>query len=550
VGLVSEFSSGIFRINASGPVTSPISPHDDYWFTRPGYTSDSGMQVSPESAMQLAAVYACIRVISETLASLPFIIYKRLPDGGKERAVDHPLYQPLHDKPNIYQTSMEFFEMMQAHLELRGNAFALIIPGPRGAVDQLIPLHPDRVDVYRLPNGKLRYQVREWYTGAVKNYAMEEIYHQRGLSADGMVGLSTIAVQREVIGTGLAQQQYAGRFFANDSQPRGILKHPGKLGDPIAQKRLKESWQESQSGANRHRVAVLEEGMEYQALSLNNVDSQFIQARQYSRSDIAGFFRVPLHKIGDLSKSAFSNIEQQAIEFVTDCIRPRAVRWERRIANDLIEPLELNDGQEYFGEFLLDGLLRGDIKSRYEAYGIARTNGWFSVNDIRRKENENPIKGGDEYLRPLNMVPVGTPGPDPTEEAALVTDDSGDLQDNTNPKDPNAKKHQVVKAQLRDFAFSAAERVVRKEVTALRKMLIRANGDIEKFDREAEDFYSTHAVLVAETMTSVPITKAEEYIRQNLKTLKAAGPEERGTVIALFEDLCPQQLADLAIGGK
>jgi HK97 family phage portal protein len=537
VGLVRDLSSNIFRVNAdSGAAIAPISPHDDYWFTRPGYTSDSGMQVSPESALQLSAVYACVRIISETLASLPLIIYRRLPDGGKERATEHPLYEPLHDKPNIYQTSMEFIEMMQGHLELRGNAFARILPGPRGAVDQLIPLHPDRVNVFRLPNGRLRYQVREWYTGAVQNYAMEEIFHVRGLSSNGMVGMSPIAVQREVIGTALAQQEYAARFFANDSQPRGILQHPAKLSQE-AYDRIKKSWQEAQTGGNRHKAALLEEGMEYKALSLNNVESQFMQARQYSRSDIAGFFRVPLHKIGDLSKSAFSNIEQQAIEFVTDCIRPRAVRWERRIACDLIEPLDLADGEEYFCEFLLDGLLRGDIKSRYAAYGIARLNGWFSVNDIRRKENENPIENGDEYLRPLNMVPVGTPGPDPVDEASIVTDDS--------PAESQLVQRRLVKAQLRAFAISAGERVVRKEVTALRKMLNRTNGDREKFDREALEFYSTHGSLISETM-QLPVSEAEKYVSTNVETLKQSA--DRESTLALFEALCPEQLADLAIG--
>lgn len=537
MGIVRNLTSSILRVSAdAGLGTAPASPADDFWYSRPGYATDSGMRVSPEAAMQLSAVFACVRVCSETLGSLPLVVYRRLPDGGKERANDHPLYKLLHDRPNIWQSSMEFVEMMQAHLELRGNGFSLIKPGPTGAIDQLIPLHPDRVNVYRLPNGRLRYQVRDWYDGAVRNYAMEEIFHLRGMSSDGMVGMGPIAVQREVIGTALALQEYSARFFANDAQPRGLLEHPGKLAPEVYQ-RLKNSWQESQTGANRHKAAILEEGLKYTPISLNNKDSQFLEARQFSRSDICGFFRVPPHKIGDLSKSAFSNIEQQSIEFVTDNQRPRAVRWERRIQLDLLDPLELNDGEEYFAEFLMDALIRGDIKSRYDAYGIARTNGWLSVNEIRRKENENPIKGGDEYLRPLNMVPVGTPGPDPVDETTTTEDETA--------TEASTSHRRLVRLQLRAFAEAAGERVVRKEGVALRKALVRANGDREKFDQELAEFYSSHAPLVADVMKITPAAAAK-YVSTNVKMLKEAG--DRATALAVLEAMCPEKLADLALG--
>jgi HK97 family phage portal protein len=501
VSLVRDFSSA-FRILGLGGAINPISPHDDFWYSRPGYASDSGMRVSPESAMQLSAVFSCVRVCAETLGSMPLIIYKRLPDGGKERATDHPLYKVLHNKPNIYQTAMEWVEMMQGHVELRGNGFSLIIPGRKGAIDELIPLHPDRVNVYRLPNGRLRYQVRAWYDGTVQNYAMEEIFHVRGLSSDGMIGMSPIAVQREVIGTALAQQEYAARFFSNDSQPRGVLEHPGKLGD-VAYKRIKDSWQESQTGVNRHKAALLEEGLKYQAIGMNNKDSQFLEARQFSRSDIAGFFRVPLHKIGDLSKSAFSNIEQQAIEFVTDNQRPRAVRWEQRISVDLLDPLELGDGNEYFAEFLMDGLLRGDIKSRYDAYSVGRTGGWLSRNDVRRFENLNPIKNGDDYLTPLNMGTTGGPGPDPNDQTANQTDAT------------------AVEARLRQFAIGAGERLVRKEIAALKRAAAKAK-DPEDFEREAILFYASHIDLISETMR-ISRAEANSYCQDNLSRVSGAG---------------------------
>jgi HK97 family phage portal protein len=411
-----------FRADSGGG--HAINPYDDrYYGNSSGYGTSSGQNVTPERALLLSAVYSSVRVCCETVASLPKVIYKRLPDGGKERAIKHPLYHVLHSRPNQVQTSMEWVEMMEGHLELRGNAYSLIQPGPQGAIDQLIPIHPDRVRVFRLPNGRLRYEVRDWYTGELRSLTQDEIFHIRGWSSDGMVGMSTIALARETIGVGLGQQEYAARFLENDAQPRGVLEHPQTMSEE-SYKRAKTSFQEAQTGANRHKVAILEEGMKYNALSLNNKDSQFLEAREFTRSEIAGMFRVPPHKIGDLTKATFSNIEQQNIEFVVDCVRPRVVRWEQRINTDLINPLQI-DNEEYFCEFLLDGLLRGDQKSRYAAYTQGRGTGFLSVNDIRRMENLNPIgPAGDEYLRPLNMVPLGTADPNKTVDDSASQDDA------------------------------------------------------------------------------------------------------------------------------
>lgn len=536
MGIVREFSSTIFRVQNDG--VNPISPADDFWYSRPGMGTDSGMRVSPESAMQLAAVFACIRVITETLASLPLIIYKKLPDGGKERALDHPLYKILHNRPNIYQTGFEFVEMMQGHLELRGNAFAEICPGPAGAIDSLVPIHPDRVQVYRLPNGRLRYQVRAWYDGSLKNYAMEEIFHVRGLSSDGMVGMSPVAVQREMIGVSLAQQEYAARFFANDAQPRGIYETPQKL-SPEAYKRLRETLQDANTGANRHKAALLEEGLKYTAIGLNNRDSQFLEARQYSIGEIARMFRVPPHKIGDLSKATFSNIEQQAIEFVVDCMRPRAVRWEQRIQTELLDPLDLGDGNEYFAEFLMDALLRGDLKSRYEAYNIGRNGGWLTPNDVCRMENRNPIpaeKGGDDYLRPTNMA-VATDEPAPDPPAQDPPDDDVVQEDGD-----------AVNARLEALAIGAGERIVRKESAALRKALARTAGNLEKFKAAANDFYVGHTHFVAETM-KIDESAALRYVTANLNALLSSTDEASATEkLASIELNCPLELARVAIG--
>lgn len=423
MGLVRLFRSSLEASAGGGTSVNPLD--DRYYSGYTGYGSASGQNVTPETALRLAAVYACVRVCAETIASLPLIIYKRLPDGGKIRATEHPLYKVLHDQPNQWQTSMEWIEMCQGHLELRGNAYSLIQSGPAGAVDQLIPIHPDRVQVRRLSNGRLQYRVTDWYTGKPEIYAQEEIFHMRGLSSDGMTGMSTISLAREAIGVGLGQQDYAARFLENDAQPRGVLEHPQTMSQE-AYKRAKETFQEAHAGHNRHKIAILEEGIKYQAISLNNKDSQFLEARVFSTAEIARFFRMQAHKIGDLTKATFSNIEQQNIEFATDCIRPRVVRWERRIKVDLIKPLQIGS-DEYFAEFLMDALLRGDLKSRYEAYSVAVQNGFMSPNDVRRAENLNPISkenGGDTYMRPSNMsTPVGSAPPaDPIDSRESTED--------------------------------------------------------------------------------------------------------------------------------
>lgn len=542
---------------------SALPPWDDWWYSRPGWDSAAGMSVTPESAMQLAAVFSCVRVVSETIGSLPLIIYRRLPDGSKVRAIDHPLYKVLHDSPNQWQTSMEFIEMMQAHLELRGNAFARIVPGPRGAVDQLIPLHPDLVQVYRLPNAKLKYQVRSRFTAEVDWYTAEEIFHLRGLSSDGLVGLSTVAVQRETIGSGLGMQDYSGRFFANDSKPPFVIEYPGKFKDDAAREKFRESIVKSQTQGNRHKVMVLEQGMKAAQLGLTNKDSQFLEARQATAIDICGMFRMQPHKIGLLDRTTHSNIEQQNIEFVTDTLRPRVVRWERRINVDLIDPLSaaLDDDGEYFAEFLVDGLLRGDLKSRFEAYAIGRQWGLINPNFVAKIENWNPIpaeQGGNDYWRPVNMVPTTEPVTQqlsPAEEPALPAPKDGEQRpDNPPPQMPDdegedapakKKKAEADRRLLRMFALENAARAVRKEVSAMRRALSR---DAATFEAEAESFYKAHDVLVAQTMC-ISRDAARRYCDEHFRLLiEPPLADDKTCALDWIEDTAAEQLAALALG--
>jgi HK97 family phage portal protein len=530
-----------------------LPPWDDYWFQRPGFDSAAGMAVSPETAMRLSTVFSCIRVRSESLAACPCIIFKRLPNGGKERAPKHPLYKIFNGQPNIWQTSLEFFEMMQAHLDLRGNAFAEILPGPNGPVDQLLPLHPDLVQVYRLPSGRLKYEVRNRWSGEIRWLLQEEMLHIRGLSSDGLVGLSPIAVQRETVGTGLGMQDYAARFVANDSKPPFVLEHPGKFKDDAARKEFRESVQKSQTQGNRGKVMILESGMKATALGVSNKDAQFLEAKNATAVEICGIYRVPPHKVGMLDRATHSNIEHQGIEFVSDCIKPMAVRWQSRLNCDLVDPInEALGNDEYFVEFLTDGLLRGDMKSRFDAYSVAVNAGFYCPNDAAMSEGMNPIpeeKGGNDYRFPINYKIAGAPEPAllpaPGAEQPQPSGVEKDDQVPNPPLDEGGDQNSAKTKLLDLFAREAAGRVVRKETAALRKALTRAP---EKFMEEAAAFYSSHVTLIAQTML-ISESEAKKYAAENLRMLtEASDAADKFCVLDWIEDTAAQELAALALG--
>src|ERR1700722_11224475 len=483
-----------------------LPPWDDAWYANRGYQTATGIRVSPESAMRVAAVFSCVRVVAETIASLPLIIYKRLPDGGKQRATEHPLYSLLHDSPNEWQTAFEFVEMMQAHLELRGNSYSLIQSGNGNPIDALIPLHPDRVIVKRLPNGQLQYSVRDFYGGNIQIYTQAEMLHIRGMSSDGLVGMSTISIGAEAIAAGLATQEYASRFFENDATPPTAFTHPATL-SAEAYVRLKTSLAEAHGGANHHKPIILEENMDVKSLGVKPDDAQLLDSRQFSRGDIASLFRVPPHKIGDLTKATFSNIEEQNIEFATDCIRPRLERLEQRISKSLIEPLGYGSTSEYFCEFLIEALMRGDQESRYKAYAIGRNWGWLSANDVRTLENMNPITGGDTYLSPLNMTGVGDDDPD-------QGDENGEQEDATAVGDGTGAMR---------FVRAAAERSVRKEIRALGK-IAEKNLDAEHLRQEIAAFYESHVDFLTQTM-HIADASAEKYCTTH-RLLITANPDQ------------------------
>lgn len=371
----------------------------------------AGVSVTEQNALTYSAVYACVRVLAETLASLPLPIYRRLQPRGKDRAPEHRLYPRLHDAPNPLMTSFQWRETMMGHLLLWGNAFSEIELDGADLPIALWPLRPDKMEILR--NGAdLRYRYALPDGGTVL-LPRDRVFHLRGLSGDGIKGLSPIALAREAIGLGLATQEFGARFFGNDSRPGGVLRHPQKLSEEAA-RRLKESWETAQGGlSNRHRMAVLEEGMEWIRIGIPPEEAQFLESRKFQATEIARIYRVPPHMIADLERATFSNIEHQSLSFVMHTMLPWLRRWEQEISLQLFSEAERG---RFFAEFLVEGLLRGDTQSRFAAYAIGRQWSWYSANDVREKENENPIEGGDVYLQPLNMVSAGDL-PDPGEGA-------------------------------------------------------------------------------------------------------------------------------------
>ena len=401
--------SGLFR-SRDKPTDSTVGSR--YAFYMGG--SSSGKVVTERSAMQMTAVYACVRILSEAIAGLPLHMYRYKDDGGKEKALDHPLYLLLHDEPNPEMSSFVFRETLMTHLLLWGNAYAQIIRNGKGEVVALYPLMPNKMTVSRDETGQLYYTYQKSQEELPKDntYTVtlhpSDVLHIPGLGFDGLVGYSPIAMAKNAIGLAIATEEYGSKFFANGAAPSGVLEHPGTIKDP---QRVRESWMSQFGGsANSNKIAVLEEGLKYTPISISPEQAQFLETRKFQINEIARIFRVPPHMVGDLEKSSFSNIEQQSLEFVKYTLDPWVVRWEQSIQRTLLTPEEK---KTYFVKFNVEGLLRGDYQSRMSGYATARQNGWMSANDIRELENLDRIpaeEGGDLYLVNGNMLPLNKAG--------------------------------------------------------------------------------------------------------------------------------------------
>ena len=404
-----SFISGLFR-SRDKPTNSTNG--SGYRFLFGG--SNSGKNVNERSAMQMTAVYACVRILSESIAGLPVHLYQYVDSGSKQKALEHPLYRLLHDEPNPEMTSFVFRETLMTHLLLWGNAYAQIIRNGKGHVVALYPLMPNRMSVDRDDKGHLfyQYQMQDSDAPTAKSGTVilkpTDVLHVPGLGFDGLVGYSPIAMAKNAIGLSIATEEYGAKFFANGATPSGILEYPGTVKNPEA---IRESWNAGFGGSsNAHKVAVLEEGMKYTPIAISPNEAQFLETRKFQIDEIARIFRVPPHMVGDLEKSSFSNIEQQSLEFVKYTLEPWIVRWEQSLNRALLSETEK---AAYFVKFNVDGLLRGDYQSRMNGYATARQNGWMSANDIRELENLDLIPdelGGNLYLINGNMTKLQDAG--------------------------------------------------------------------------------------------------------------------------------------------
>lgn len=480
-------------------------PHSDFWY-EPIWPR-GGARATALTATAVPAVYGCVQVLGQTLGVPPLLLHRRKEDGGKVRATDHPLFKVLHRRPNRWQTSFQWRQMLQWHLGLRGRAYCEIFYGARGEVRELVPLHPDRTGVEETDAG-----YRYWNIDrkGIKRYLVRgEVLHLRGLVTDGIEGLSPIEAQGESIGEALEAQRYSSKVLANDARPLGLIEMAGHFKDKAAKDEFKTSWQEAQGGMNRGRVAVLEHGMSWKDIGIKSADLQLIELRKMKGYDVCTAYRMPPHKIGLMERATFTNIEHQGIEFVTDTMMPWFVNWEQDIAAQLLTE---DEAEELFVEFLAEGLLRGDSAGRSNYYGKMFQTGAMSPNDIRVAENQDKVEGGDRRFVPANMMPLDRVD-DMVERGAIQR--GGEKREEGGEREEKDDR-------ARALARSASERILRKEVAALARIRAQHGADRAAFLRDASTFYGQHQAFVAEVM-AVSDAVASEYCLAQFEALAGNG---------------------------
>jgi HK97 family phage portal protein len=506
---------------------------DDDWLVTSvgGQATKAGRNVSQATALNYSAVFACIRVISETLASLPLITYRRLEPRGKERAASHPLFRVLHDQANSEMTSMIFRETITAHAVSWGNGYAEIERDRAGRVIGLWPLLPDRTWPVRR-NKVLSY--RTIIGSGEVGLRADQVLHVPGLGWDGLAGYSPITLFREAIGLGLAAEELGGRFFGDGMKPGGVLEYPGKFENDEARTEFRRVFNEAYKGlSNAQRLLILEDGLKWKSTSIPPNDAQFLETRKFQIREIARIFRVPPHLIADLDNATFTNIEHQGLEFIIYTLRPWLVRWEQAIKSRLITAREPN----IFAEYLVDGLARGDLSARYTAYNTARMGGWLSSNDIRELENMNPIEqeGGDLYLAPLNMTPLDQLGGAADESGDDGAFSGGLFQDvgagqargpaPTRRETRSQRTRRRLQKAHEPLVRTAANTVIGKEVQAARKAIKGALGARGAFDLQVwiDEFYPDHSAAIVKRFMPVMMAMATAIYAEAANEIDADG---------------------------
>jgi len=433
-----------------------------------GEESSSGLRINHESALKYTPFWAAVRIISGTVGSLPFITYKRMAGDNKERFPKHTVYKLLHDRPNDYMDSLTFTETRQAHVLTHGNGYAEIQRDGAGRPVALWPLLPDKVERKLNAAGEPFYTIKlpDNTTADLPDY---NVLHIKGLGFDGFTGYDVVSYHKEAIGYGVAVKQFGSRFFGNDASPGGVLEHPNTLSQE-AFGRLKKSWLEKHQGlSNAHRIQILEEGMKFNKTIIDPAQAQALEVQKYTVDDCSRIFNIPPHMLGSMEFSKYNNVEQLELEFIKRTMLYWFRKWELECNYKLFMPAEYGN---LFCEILYEGLLRGDIKTRYECYNIGRNGGWLSANDIRKKENMNTIgPDGDIYLEPLNMKPAGSKTPDPS------------------AGEPDPASADPVRSAHRALITSQWLRIIKKQ-----------NGNLQKNRNNALTILSEPVIAYASTM--------------------------------------------------
>lgn len=471
----------------------PGGPLSDYWYQPRGTLTSSGVSVTPETALNIATWNACLRILSNTLAMLPLVTYRRTADDGKDRATNHPLYAVLHDRPNTLQTSFQFRQGQMRDLVSRGNAYARILSGPRGTVDQLVPLSPDRMQVEAISNGRRRYTYHPPGGGAQQTLTQDEVWHLMNMSQDGLIGTSLIAQARESLGMAAAVSSYGARLFSQGALHQGVLSHPGTL-KPETRERLRDELSSQHSGlANAHKTMILQEGMKWEKTSLTPEDAQWLGTRTFQSAEIAEWTGVPLEllQLEGRTTTWGTGIEQLLIGFITFTMNPWFVLWEQSINTDLITARDT-----FFAEFRREALLRGDAASRANFYNTMVNMGSLTRNEVRRLENLNILPGLDEPLTPLNMRQgQEQSAPSPKQMPP--------------PEPPPARRADSVTPHYRALVLDAAARMVRRETQALAKLAAKHAADSQAFHVAAATFYADHAGAMAEALRISDVDAAD-----------------------------------------
>lgn len=486
---------------------------DVYQLLGAGHATYAGPSVNEDNAMRSSAVYACIRIISESIASLPLVLYTKR-GRNKDRAENHPLYPVLHDMANPLMTSFEWRELTLAHTLLRGNSWSQKVMNFRGQTVELWPLNPAMMEGYTRRGGQLYWLYRN-PDNQLQELNSQIIHHVKGLG-DGFIGRSPIAqAAKQAVGLSLATEEYGARYYSNGSRPGLILRHPGKL-SPAAAQRLKESFSNEHQGlSNAHRTKVLEEGMDVTTIGIPNNEAQFLETRKFQVTEIARIYRVPPHMLADLDRATFSNIEHQSLSFVMHTLMPWFVRHEQAIYRDLLLP---DERKTLFAKYLVAGLLRGDTATRYQAYTTAINTGFMTRNEARELEDLNPLDGLDEPLLPLNMMeanaepPQAEPAPiaeGSQQEAQRATVDDRE----TREKRASADRRALINRNVRLFE-DAASRAVTREANAIRKAAKSRLGkrDADSFETWLEGFYKQLREWFPDYFRNIMLTYAESIM--------------------------------------